>query len=275
MYPSRYLICVDSSGTAFDTMNVKHLEAFIPAALEVWSMTGRVADRFADLEKRVNLYSSMRGINRYPGLLEVFDLLAAAFPGNPEVPDTTDLRTFVVSESTYSSDALRKWIAAHPSADLEKVLAWSERADELYLKALQGLQPFPLVRESLEAASRSAIVAAVSDGTPEEAALNWADSVLAPYTDYMFSQVDGTIAAQLYKAKQSCPDRAGFLYIGDTEAGAAAAHRVGAMFYPILPGDEAASWQRFHDNILPLFLDGKYDAAAEAGYIDLLKAPRS
>ena len=168
MIPSRFLICVDSSGTAFDTMNIKHTQAFIPAALEIWPMTGRVAERFTAIEKAVNLFSSMRGINRYPGLVEVFDLLAAGFPGHPEIPDMTDLREFLVTETTYSYDTLKKWVKAHPSKDLEKVLAWSERADALFAEATKGLKPYPLVRESLEIAGRSAMIAIVDGCTPEE-----------------------------------------------------------------------------------------------------------
>ena len=271
MLPSRYLVCVDSNGTAFDSMNIKHVDAFIPAALEIWPMTGRVAERFASLEKSINLFSSMRGINRYPGLLEVFDLLAAGFPGHPEIPDATDLRAFVLNETTYSSDTLKRWLAEHPSRDLEKVLAWSDRADELYAKAVEGLQPYPLVRESLEIAYRSAAVAIVSGGAPDELSRDWAASGLEPYIDLMFSQADGAPAAQLYKARQKSGDNPSVLMIGDTESDGAAAHKVGALFYPILPGDEIASWQRFHDIILPLFLEGKYDRETEEKYFAQLK----
>ncbi|MBQ6384046.1 MAG: HAD hydrolase-like protein [Clostridia bacterium] len=271
MIPSRFLICVDSSGTAFDTMNIKHAEAFIPAALEVWPMTGRVAERFTAIEKAVNLFSSMRGINRYPGLVEVFDLLAAGFPGHPEIPDMTDLREFLVTETTYSYDTLKKWVKAHPSGDLEKVLAWSERADALFAEAAKGLKPYPLVRESLEIASRSATVAIVDGGTPEELSREWEESGREPFIDLMLSQADGTTAAQLYKARQKCGEKASVLMIGDTESDGAAAHKVGALFYPILPGDEVASWQRFHDVILPLFLEGKYDRDTEEKYFGQLK----
>ena len=75
MLPSRYLIGVDSDGTAFDSMNIKHLDAFIPAALEIWPMREEIAARFTEIEKTVNLFSSLRGINRYPGLLEAFERL--------------------------------------------------------------------------------------------------------------------------------------------------------------------------------------------------------
>ena len=75
MISSAFLIGIDSDGTAFDSMNIKHLDAFIPAALEIWPMRGETAARFAEIEKTVNLFSSLRGINRYPGLLEAFDRL--------------------------------------------------------------------------------------------------------------------------------------------------------------------------------------------------------
>ena len=213
----------------------------------------------------------MRGINRYPGLLEVFDLLAAGFPGNPEIPDATDLRAFVLGETTYSSASLRAWLAAHPSRDLEKVLAWSERADELFAAAVEGLQPYPLVRKSLEIASRSAAVAIVSGGALEELSRDWAAAGLAPYIDLLFSQDDGAPSAQLYKARQKCGDKVTVLMLGDTESDAAAAHRVGAFFYPIMPGREVESWQRFHDIILPLFLEGRLDREMEEKYVARLK----
>ena len=75
MLPARYLIGVDSDGTAFDSMNIKHLDAFIPAALEIWPMGEACARRFTEIEKTVNLFSSLRGINRFPGLREAIDCL--------------------------------------------------------------------------------------------------------------------------------------------------------------------------------------------------------
>ena len=86
MKPSRFLIGIDSDGTAFDSMNIKHLDAFIPAELEIWPMREAVAGRFAEIEKTVNLFSSLRGINRYPGLLEAFERLETEFP--EETPTT-------------------------------------------------------------------------------------------------------------------------------------------------------------------------------------------
>ncbi|MBR1584688.1 MAG: hypothetical protein IJ662_04035, partial [Clostridia bacterium] len=75
MIETHYLIGVDSDGTAFNSMNRKHIDAFIPAAIEIWHLKGETAKRFAEIEKKVNLFSSLRGINRFPGLLKVFEQL--------------------------------------------------------------------------------------------------------------------------------------------------------------------------------------------------------
>ena len=73
MQTTQFLIGVNSDGTAFDSMNRKHLRAFIKAALAEWPMRGEVAAQFKEIERHVNLFSPLRGINRFPGLLEVFE----------------------------------------------------------------------------------------------------------------------------------------------------------------------------------------------------------
>jgi len=69
-----FLIAIDSDGCAFDTMEIKHKECFIPNIIKYWNLQpvykyARVAAEF------VNLYSKWRGINRFPALIKVFDLL--------------------------------------------------------------------------------------------------------------------------------------------------------------------------------------------------------
>ncbi|MHC4982706.1 MAG: HAD family hydrolase, partial [Planctomycetota bacterium] len=70
-----FFIGIDSDGCAFDTMEVKHKECFIPNIINYWDLqaVSRFARRAAEF---VNLYSKWRGINRFPALMMVFDLLA-------------------------------------------------------------------------------------------------------------------------------------------------------------------------------------------------------
>ena len=272
MLPSRYLIGVDSDGTAFDSMNIKHLDAFIPAALEIWPMPENVAARFTEIEKTVNLFSSLRGINRFPGLLEAFERLEKEFPNEASLPDLTDLRAYVAGESRFSPATLKAWIAAHPSQEMEKVLAWSDRADELFTKACEGLMPYPGVRESLSEATKTAAVAVVSSAAKAGLEKDWAAGGLIPCVDLLMSQEDGSKTAQLKKAMTRCGENVQAVMLGDTDSDGVSAHEAGAMFYPIMPGDEAASWQRFREEILPLFLAGKYNEQEEAKYYGQLKA---
>jgi len=57
------------------------------------------------------------------------------------------------------------------------------------------------------------------------------------------------------------------LMIGDAPGDRDAAHAVGALFYPIYPGAEEQSWQRFHEEASERFLEGTYAGAYEAGLI--------
>ena len=272
MLPSRFLIGVDSDGTAFDSMNIKHLDAFIPAALEIWPMDDATAARFTEIEKVVNLFSSLRGINRFPGLLEAFERLEKACPQAQGLPDLTDLRAYVAGESKYSPATLKRWLEAHPSSELEKVLRWSDRADVLFARACEGLMPYPGVREALLTAHQKAAVAVVSSAAKAGLEKDWAAGGLTPCVDLLMSQEDGSKTAQLRKAMAQCGEGVAALMLGDTDSDGVSAHEAGAMFYPIMPGDEQASWQRFREEILPLFLAGKYDQQQEAKYYGQLKA---
>ena len=271
MLPSRYLIGVDSGGTAFNTMNLKHLNAFIPAALEVWHMRAQVAKRFEDIEQAINLYSSVRGVNRFPGLLEAFDLLEAACPMDPDVPEHADLRAFVQQSSLYTPSALREWMKTHPSGELEMVMAWSDRADELFERACEGLTPYEGVKEALISANHAATIAVVSSATRENVNREWLGSGLTPYVDMIMSEDDGNKTEQLIKAKAQCYGDVQMLMIADTENDCVLAHQAGARFYPIIPGDEAASWKTFQKDILPMFLIGNYTAEVEAQYLKRLQ----
>ena len=54
---------------------------------------------------------------------------------------------------------------------------------------------------------------------------------------------------------------------GDYKAGKAN----DALFYPIIPGEEEASWQRFHDEALDRFFAGSYKGDYEDSLIKELE----
>ena len=104
-----FLIGIDSDGCAFDTMEIKHKECFIPnfikhMGLQPVSKYAREACEF------VNLYSRSRGVNRFPAYLKALDLLA----GRPEVgrrafrvPPLPGLRGWVERETRLGNPVLK------------------------------------------------------------------------------------------------------------------------------------------------------------------------
>jgi phosphoglycolate phosphatase-like HAD superfamily hydrolase len=57
------------------------------------------------------------------------------------------------------------------------------------------------------------------------------------------------------------------LMIGDAPEDMKSARAVRALFYPINPGREEASWKRFHDESLHRFLRGTYAGEYEAALV--------
>jgi hypothetical protein len=56
--------------------------------------------------------------------------------------------------------------------------------------------------------------------------------------------------------------------IGDAPGDMLAAHASGALFFPIVPGDEEASWERLHREGLDRFRRGTFAGAYETGLIE-------
>ncbi len=127
--PTRdFFIGVDSDGCAFDTMEVKHKECFIPNIIKYYGLAA--VSRYArEVAEFVNLYSRWRGINRFPGLALTLDLLA----DRPEVsrrgaavPAVNGLRGWLGRETRLGNPALRAAVEAGGDPDLTLALEWSE-----------------------------------------------------------------------------------------------------------------------------------------------------
>ena len=67
-----FLVGIDSDGCAFDTMELKHKECFIPNTINYYNLQA-VSKYAREAAEFVNLYSKSRGVNRFPALLETLD----------------------------------------------------------------------------------------------------------------------------------------------------------------------------------------------------------
>ena len=255
-----FFVGIDSDGCAFDTMEIKHKECFIPNIINSWDL--QAVSRFArETAEFVNLYSKWRGINRFPALVMVFDLLAErpeALERGYKPPQVDSLREWISQETKLGNPALEAKVAETNDPILKKTLEWSKAVNETVKKIVRGVPPFPYVRESLEKLQGLADVIVVS-ATPEEALKReWAEHDIAKYVRMICGQEMGTKKEHIQYAAGGKYDNDKVLMVGDAPGDLKAARANGALFYPVMPGDEAASWKRFFEEAIDKFISGQY-----------------
>ncbi len=266
----RFFVAIDSDGCAFDTMEVKHKECFIPNIIQYWGLQP-VSKCAREAAEFVNLYSRWRGINRWPALVKVFDLLRE----RPEVrargfepPLAARLREFIADTGVAKSDdGLRAYMTLHLDPELETALEWTTAVNRAVADMVLGVPPFPWVRETLHSLADKADMIVVS-ATPVEALRRECEEHdLHRHVLAIAGQEMGTKAVHLELAAGGKYARERVLMVGDAPEDLRSAHATHALFYPINPGREEESWRRFHDEALHRFLRGTFAGAYEASLI--------
>jgi phosphoglycolate phosphatase-like HAD superfamily hydrolase len=250
-----FFVAIDSDGCAFDAMELKHKECFIPNIIKWWELQA-VSKYVREAAEFVNLYSQSRGSNRFPALVEVFDLLKErpeVQERNVAIPEAGPLRAWIARETRLGNPALRKEVERTGDPVLRQALQWSEAVNAAVEDMVHGVPPFPFVRESIEKISPWADII-VCSATPTAALeREWEEHGLAPYVRAIAGQEMGKKAEHIRMAAggKYRPDR--ILMIGDAPGDFKAARANAALFYPIMPGSESRSWRRFHDEAADRF----------------------
>jgi len=254
MYDKKYFIGIDSDGTAFDSMTIKHKDSFIPAMIAVWNLDS-VSQRAAEIEQKVNLYSKTRGVNRFPGQLMTFQKMKEEGLFDE---DLSSLEAFVSSGRGFSTKALEEFATESGSDFMQKVVEWNRLSDELFAKNCENIQPFPYVKESLEKAIPNADIGVISSATKEGLETDWRGGGIAQYTSVILGKENGTKKEQLKTVTDGKYAAEHILMLGDALGDMEAAKSIGALFYPIIPGCEVESWKRFYEEALDRFFADSY-----------------
>ena len=269
-----FLVAIDSDGCAFDTMEIKQKECFIPNTIKHWELQA-ISKYVREAEEWVNLYSKWRGVNRFPALIKVFDLIAdwpKAMARRPKLPDVPNLRRWIETESKLGNPALEAYCAAHNEADepdMHQALRWSKAVNAAIADIVQGgLPPFPYVRECLEKAQDTADLMVCSQ-TPTEALIReWEEQDLDQYVFAICGQEMGKKGEHIEFASKGRFENPKILMIGDASGDLKAARANNALFYPINPGNEDASWERLYNEALDKFFACTYAGGYEAALIE-------
>jgi phosphoglycolate phosphatase-like HAD superfamily hydrolase len=268
--PQRPLfVGIDSDGCAFDSMEIKHKECFCPNTIKWWDLQA-VSKYAREAAEFVNLYSKWRGINRWPALTMVFDLLqdrAEVKARGARITEAKRVREFMASGKPLSDAGLKAYMAEHPDPELDRALGWSKAVNASVADMVHGVPPFPYMRESLQALQSRADVVVVS-ATPTEALVReWEEHDIAKYVRVIAGQEMGSKKQHLAWAAKDKYPADHILMMGDAPGDLEAAKANGTLFFPINPGQEEKSWERFYKEGLARFTAAAYAGEYETALI--------
>lgn len=260
---------IDSDGCVFPTMDLKQKKCFHKLIVSHWHLE-KIEKYVRESAEFVNLYSIHRGRNRFPCLVMSIDLLR----DRPEViatkvklPEFKALKKFMDSGVPMSNSELDKAVKADRDPELTAVLQWSKDVNAEIAGTVKNIPPFKWVRESFDMIRRNSDAICVSQTPTEALVREWDEHGLMKFASVIAGQELGTKTEHIALATKSRYESKNILMIGDAPGDKSAARENNACFYPINPGHEEASWERFHKEAYAKFLAGAYGGEYETRLI--------
>ena len=262
----QYFVGIDSDGCVFDTMGIKHRECFCPMLIAYFGLQP-VAQAARECKEFADLFSKTRGANRHKTTVRILNELLPEHPMVKErgftVPDFSHYTRWVENPKSLLSDkGLQQAIDAETNTaakeQLKQALVWSQRVNDLVREIVKGIPPIRYVRESLDKIKPSADMIVCSQTPTEALVREWQEHDLARYPGVIAGQEMGTKGQHLKLATEGKYKPQHVLMIGDAPGDYAAAQMNNALFYPINPGHEIASWKRFYEEAFDKFIGGRY-----------------
>ena len=260
-----FFIGVDSDGCVFDSMELKHKECFCPAFINRYGLQG-VGNAGRETWEFVNLYSRGRGLNRFLAAIKALKLLNE----RPEVVEqlggeleTAALEEWCAKETKLGGPALDAFLKANPDADsegklLERSLNWSNDVANAVELIVHDLPPMMEAVKALQKIKGQADCLVVSQTPTADLVREWAEHDIDQYVRGIAGQELGTKTEHIEQAAGGKYEAGKMLMVGDAPGDHQAATDNGALFFPIVPGQERASWTELGENGLDRFFAGTY-----------------
>jgi len=264
-----FFVGIDSDGCAFPTMELKHKECFIPNIIKSYGLQS-ISKYAREAAEFVNLYSKWRGINRFPALILVMELLAErpeVIKSGVRLPDLGDLQKWVDSGAALGNPALEEEVKKTGNPVLARALDWSKNVNKAVDWMVEGCGPFGYVRESVEKIAQQADIVVVSATPVPALEKEWTEHDLARYTRVIAGQEMGSKKEHLALAAVGKYPPEKILMVGDAPGDMKAARANNALFFPVNPGQEEKSWQRMATEAFDRFVEGTYAGDYEARLI--------
>lgn len=266
-----YFIGFDSDGCVFDTMELKHKECFCPAVIKHMHCQP-VSKAAREVWDFVNLYSKMRGCNRFFAIQHFRDLLrerkdvqARGF----QTLEFKELDAWIARETKLGNPALKAEVEKTGNEELQRMLDWSLEVNARVADMVSGVAPFPCVMDVLKAGNEKADMIVVSQTPLEALEREWEENGMTPYVNLIAGQEHGTKSEHIHFAIEGKGyDSDKILKVGDAPGDYKAAMDNNAFFYPIVPGSEEMSWERLAEEGLNKFFEGTFGGSYQQMLIE-------
>ena len=269
-----YFVGIDSDGTVFNSMELKHKNCFIGSLIRIFDLAP-IAHEIHIVWNYVNIYSLTRGTNRFKALLLTFDHLMSIDKvkslKNITIPNFKILKKWVEKSEKLSNDYLKKFILESNQEHtliLEKVLEWSLEVNRMVDKTVMHLPPMEGALRAMEHLKNSADLVVISNTPLHALNKDWSENNIIDYALYIGGQELGTKTEMLKAIAENkyLPEKT--LIIGDAPGDLRAAQNINALFFPILPLKEEESWREFNKIGFNHFINNSYKGKYQNNQIE-------
>ncbi len=285
----KFLVAIDTDGCITDNMNGKQILIFHPQFMEFYNLWG-IESYYRECAEYYNLFSIHRGCNRFVAISLILEALdkredvkKVLKKENIQLPDMNILNGFInycsKNKLGLANLSLKKYIDLNPTNFfLYKILGWSEAVNRTFPYISVKIPVFDNVRESLEFISEYADIMVVSKTPYIDLTSYWESQKIDSYVRVIAGQEMGSKSHHIKVVKEIggyADDKV--LMIGDGNGDLKAVRDNSGLFYPIIPGREHKSWNKFL-SVFKDFIGKKYRGELEKKLIEefnksMLKTP--
>ena len=268
-----YFVGIDSDGTVFDSMEVKHKDCFVGSLIRIFELAA-IAHEVHLVWNHVNIFSNTRGTNRFKALILTFNYLREIDRVKQlgiHFPKLNILKQWIKKGKILSNESLMNLINGSVPEErlvLIKILKWSEEVNRTVKNTVFNLPPLEGAKTAMASLKPHADIMVISNTPLDTLHREWSENKIFSNVLYIGGQETGTKTEMLMRAAKQKYDNDKILVIGDSPGDLYAAKNVEALFYPILPTKEIHAWDNFNKEYLDVFLKGDYSGEKEKRQIE-------
>lgn len=262
-----FLLCIDSDGCVFDTMNSKHKLCFAPLLIKEFCLDEHYDELF-DFWQELNLYTSLRGVNRFKGagifLNYVLDKNYMQLSKREQV-FFDEYIVWTETAKALSNAGLENFIREREENEIaKKILIWSNNVNKkISSLTSEEKKLFNNAATCLKLMNKYADIAVVSSANKVEIFSEWQHADILRYVQTVCTQEDGSKKSSIKKLLSLSYKAENVLCIGDAISDMLVAQSVNCLFYPVIPDSEKESWQLLKEKYFMLFLKKNYSIEVE------------